>query len=65
MSEKAPLDMEDYIDNLEPLKHDPSEEEYWQAHYRYVVNNAEFFSEVYVEYSRRQMGNAIDNQTET
>ena len=55
MSERTSIDMNEYMDNLKPLKHDPIEEEYWQEHYQYVIDNADIFSEAYVEWNRRQI----------
>ena len=55
MSERTPIDMEEYMDNLKPLQHDPREEDEWQASYQYVLDNADMFSEQYVEWNRRQL----------
>ena len=48
-------ELQEYIDNLKPLKHDPAEEEEWQEHYQRVVDNADMFSEQYVEWNRQQL----------
>jgi len=48
-------EIREYIDNLEPLRHDPREEDEWQAHYQRVVDNPEMFSEQYVEWNRQQL----------